>query len=105
MCASAGPDKLAGEHPCRVGFQKAEKSNELRNCVGMLQSIKSSCLFFPRSVRFSPLANSRVVNSIRTMGSTYPRKGNPFRPAARVASQRQDVWYVLSGHLIRFFHC
>ena len=36
---------------------------------------------------------SPVVAVTRTMTSTVSRRADPFKPAARVAGQRPDVWY------------
>lgn len=53
----------------------------------------------------SPLrrASPRILrDSVRTMSATAAR-ADPFKPAARVAGQRQDVWCVFG--LVRFvFH-
>lgn len=46
----------------------------------------------------SPLRRTtspRIIlrGSVRAMSAT-PARADPFKPAARVAGQRQDVWYV-----------
>lgn len=46
------------------------------------------------SKHINPSLRNPTFNPLRAMSATT-RREDPFKPAARVAGQKQDVWYVL----------
>lgn len=69
--------------------------------VACVQGLFKSYKVYSAPSKFLAVAPSqsftfRHVLQSRTMTSSAPRRADPFRPAARVAGQRKDVWSIIN---------